>query len=342
MKTIINRFTKLHLRNQQILKNRVVVPPMASETATLDGFVTENTLQHYQKLTLAGAALLTVEYTSVHPTGRSEERQLSIETDAHIEGLSKIAKLIHSSGAISGIQLSHGGGKSEPTLTGEPLMGPSSIAVPVKGREMQNPEPMSLKEIQLWKDSFVAASDRAALAGFDLVELHAAHGYGLNQWLSPITNQREDEYGQDLRGRARLLLEIVCKIRLRHPNILLSVRLPGQDFIDHGLSIPDSILIAQLLEEAGVDIINVSSGIGGWRRPDERPGEGYLVADAARIQGAIKIPVIGVGGIETGCFIDLALREGYLSLAAVGRAILKSPSSWGRAHLSTEGETVCH
>lgn len=341
METQINRFSDLNVGKNKIIKNRVVVPPMASETATNDGFVTSKTLQHYQNLTQAGAGILTVEYTFVHQTGRSEVNQLGISTDAHIDGLSKVAQLIHSSCAIAGIQLSHGGGKSERALTGGALMGPSSIAVPVKGLETEVADPMSREDIKLWKDAFVTASDRAVMAGFDLVELHSAHGYGLNQWLSPITNQRDDEYGRDFAGRTRLLLEIVREIRSRHSQLLISVRVPGQDFLNGGLSIEDSIIIAKSLEEAGVDIINVSSGIGGWRRPAIRVGEGYLVSDAAKIQANIKIPVIGVGGIETGGFIDQALKQGLFSLAAVGRAILSSPKTWGQVNLLNGMENVC-
>lgn len=341
METQITRFSELHIGRNKVIKNRVVVPPMASETATQDGFATPKTFHHYENLAQAGAGLLTVEYTFVHQTGRSEENQLGISTDAHIEGHSKITQLIHSAGSLAGIQLSHGGGKSERTLTGGVLMGPSAIAVPVKGRETEIADPMNHEEIRLWKHSFIAASDRAVTAGYDLIELHSAHGYGLNQWLSPITNQRSDEYGCDLNGRTRLLLEIVREIRIRHPRVLISVRMPGQDFFDGGISNADSIHIAKSLEEAGVDIINVSSGIGGWKRPEARVGEGYLVSDAAKIQAKIKIPVIGVGGIETGCFIDRALSQERFSLAAVGRAILKSPKIWGQNNLSTDKEKIC-
>jgi len=333
MKTLVNRLSSLSLRKNKTLKNRVVVPSMASETATEEGFVTTNTIRHYQNLAEAGAGLLIVEYTFVHPSGRSEKNQLGISTDAHGEGLSKIAKIIRDSGAVAGIQFSHGGSKSERGLTGGVLMGPSAVAVPVKDKQTEIADPMTLEEINLWKDSFIAAADRAVTAGFDLIELHSAHGYGLNQWLSPLTNKRDDIYGRDLNGRARMLLEIVHAIRARHPGLLISVRIPGQDFIEGGLTNADSICIAKSLEDAGVDIINVSSGVGGWRRPALRVGEGYLVSDAAKIQPHIKIPVIGVGGIETGGFIDQALNEGLFSLAAVGRAILKAPKDWGENNL---------
>jgi NADPH2 dehydrogenase len=195
---------------------------------------------------------------------------------------------------------------------------------------------MSAVDIQTWKDAFRSAVERAVKAGFDLVEFHAAHGYGLNQWLSPITNHRNDEYGATIGGRFRLLREIVEDARKSHPELLISVRIPGQDFIENGLSMQDSIQLAKLLEEIGVDFIHVSSGIGGWRRPNQRNGEGYLVAEAEAIQSAVQIPVIGVGGIATGEYIDQSLQAKRFLLAAVGRAILADPMAWACSQMMEE------
>lgn len=147
--------------------------------------------------------------------------------------------------------------------------------------------------------------------------------------------QRCDQYGGKIEKNSRLLIEIVKEIRLQHPDILLSVRMPGQDFIEGGLTIKDTIHIAKSLQNAGVDILNISSGIGGWKRPRTRSGEGYLVEEAAIIQSQVSIPVIGVGGIETGAYIDESLKDKKISLAAVGRAILKDPGAWGKNHLGS-------
>jgi NADPH2 dehydrogenase len=335
MKTdALSRWSPLALPNGKALRNRVVVPPMASQTADENGFVTQKTLAHYQNLSEAQAGLLIAEYTFVDSTGRSEENQLGIQSDAHISGLTALAKSIQKTGALAGIQLTHGGAKSERSLTGGVLMAPSSIAVPVKDRQLETPDAMTSDEIDAWKSAFSSAVDRAVKAGFDLVEFHSAHGYGLNQWLSPITNHRTDSYGATLSGQIRLLLELVKDARARYPGLLISVRIPGQDFIEGGLKIEDSIRVAQALEAAGVSVIHVSSGIGGWRRPSERNGEGYLVSEATRIQAAVQIPVIGVGGIESGTYIDQSLLAHRFSLAAVGRAILKDPKHWGESHLS--------
>jgi NADPH2 dehydrogenase len=212
-------------------------------------------------------------------------------------------------------------------------MSPSGIPVPVKDRRMETPDAMSAAEIGDWKHWFLDSARRASLAGFDILELHSAHGYGLNQWLSPLTNRREDAYGRDAEGRSRLLLELVSEIRAAHPGLLVSVRMPGQDFLDGGMTSAEAIEVARSLEGAGVDLVDVSSGIGGWRRPRDREGEGYLVAEAHAIQASVRAPVIGVGGIRTGAYVDRALDEGRFSLAAIGRAILEDPAGWGKAQL---------
>jgi NADPH2 dehydrogenase len=333
----LNRWSPLKTKRNYVLKNRVVVPPMASETATAAGEASERTIAHYGNLALSGAGLVIVEYTYVHASGRSEENQLGISEDRHIEGLRKVAQIIRrSQGAVAGIQITHSGGKSDSILTAGELMGPSGVTVPVKDRILEAPKKMSAVDIQTWKDAFRSAVERAVKAGFDLVEFHAAHGYGLNQWLSPITNHRNDEYGATIGGRFRLLREIVEDARKSHPELLISVRIPGQDFIENGLSMQDSIQLAKLLEEIGVDFIHVSSGIGGWRRPNQRNGEGYLVAEAEAIQSAVQIPVIGVGGIATGEYIDQSLQAKRFLLAAVGRAILADPMAWACSQMMEE------
>lgn len=323
----IDRFHPLHLRTKT-LTNRVVVPPMASETADELGYVTEKTIEHYRSLARSKAGLVIVEYSYVHSTGKSEEFQLGIDQDDQIRGLRRVALAIKSQGAVAGIQITHAGGKSETIFTGASLPSPSGIVVPVKDKELEVPHQMDQREINLWKDSFLHAADRASEAGFSLIELHAAHGYGLNQWLSPLTNKRTDKY-----QGAQLLYEIVTQIKNALPHLLISIRMPGQDFIPGGLTPEDSLKIALKLEGIGVDIVNISSGIGGWRRPGDRSGEGYLVSEASFIASHLKIPVIGVGGIESAGYIDQILNQKNVALAAVGRAILKDAKLWGETHL---------
>lgn len=330
------RYSKYRFNNGVEAKNRIVVPPMASQTADSLGYVTEKTVAHYECLSLSGAGIVFAEYSYVHPSGKSEPNQLGVHDNGSIEGLAKIAKVIHSSGALAGIQLVHAGGKTLTSISKSELMAPSAVRVPVRSWEPGTPREMQTCDIEAWKKWFEDAAVRAISAGFDFVELHAAHGYGLNQWLSPLTNQRTDEYGGSVKGRSRLLVEIVRGIRSRLPTSLISVRVPGQDHAPGGLTINDMAQTLKLLEAESVDIIHVSSGIGGWQRPGGRQSEGYLVADAALLKKAVALPVIGVGGIESGAVIDQFITERKIDFAAVGRAILKQPSGWRAAHLAPD------
>lgn len=305
--------------------NRLVLPPMASGLATIEGLVTAAQLQHYKRLTQAKPGILFVEYTFVHESGRSEPNQLGIQSDAHIHGLRKIANTIKESGALAGIQLTHSGGKSSRELTGGEMLGAGNIPVPTINNDLESPRSITIEEIPSFQDWFVQAADRAQKAGFDIIELHAAHGYGLNQWLSPITNNRNDIYGGSLTNRSRMLLEIVQKIKQRLPRLTLAVRMPGQDLLPGGITIGEMQTLAKELVSIGVELLDVSSGLGGWRRPRDRRGEGYLIPEAQAIQSVTEAPVIGVGGIRTMAFIEEQLSENRVSFAAIGRAFLENP-----------------
>jgi NADPH2 dehydrogenase len=206
-----SRFDKLDLGRGRRAANRVVVPPMASETAGADGVATAATVDRYARLASSGAGLVFVEYTFVDWSGRSEPNQLGLTSDGHAAALAPVLAAIKARGAVAGLQLTHCGGKTTRDLTGGVLQGPSDVAVPVKDRVTEPTTPMTPDEIRAWKAAFVAAAERGAALGFDVVELHAAHGYGLNQWLSPVTNRRSDEYGGEHEGRARSSASSPCR-----------------------------------------------------------------------------------------------------------------------------------
>jgi len=334
----MNRWSEFEFKNGQTAKNRVVVPPMASQTADQNGFVTAKTLEHYRNLGLSGAGLIFVEYSFVHQSGKGEENQLGVYLDEQVEGLSQISDLLHQAGALAGLQIVHVGGKTSKEVTGQSLIGASSQAVPVKDRIMEKPCEASQDQIEQMIDWYVESSRRAVAAGFDVIELHAAHGYGLNQWLSPITNNRSDQYGGNIYGRSLLLRSLVERIKAFFPDVLLAVRLPAQDHLEGGLRVEDMQWLVKTLETLKVDLIDVSSGLGGWKRPKGKMGQGYLVADAELLKSAVELPVIGVGGIKDGDYIDLALKEQKIDFTAVGRAILKNPGLWRAVNLSSKGK----
>ncbi len=334
------RFRKFEFRNGKVSKNRVVVPPMASQTADIAGSATDATFSHYRKLAASGAGLVFVEYSFIHSSGRGEEHQLGIDSTDKLLGLAKIAQAVHQQGALAGMQIVHVGGKTTLELSGTQPIGASETPVPVKGWQPSIPRQANREDIKNLIQWYTQAAKIAAKAGFDFVELHAAHGYGLNQWLSPLTNQRQDRYGGTMQARARLLLEVSTAIRQETPDLLLAVRLPAQDHLPGGLKIQDMIWVMEQLEKIGCDLIDVSSGLGGWRRPSDRNGQGYLVGDAAALKKHTTLPVIGVGGIESGGFIDEIILEQRVDFAAVGRALLREPKEWGDVHLRQCNETA--
>jgi len=328
-----NRWTNYQFKNGKIAKNRVVVPPMASQTANSLGFVTQKTIQHYEELSKSGAGIVFAEYTYIHQGGKGEPNQLAVDDDSKVGGLKEISRTIHKREALAGLQIVHAGAKTSSALTGLPLLSPSPIPVPVKDHGLETPKSMDANEIEEMIGWYIQAARRAELAGFDIIELHAAHGYGLNQWLSPITNHRNDKFGGDIAGRSCLLLQVVSQIKQLLPNLLVAVRMPAQDHFPQGLLPTDMRWVAKRLENVGVDLIDVSSGIGGWRRPRGINGQGYLVSDADQIKQAVALPVIGVGGIQEGSFIDKILLEQKIDFAAIGRAILKAPILWKEKNL---------
>lgn len=327
------RFKKFTFKNGKTALNRVVVPPMASQTGDSSGYVTSRTVDHYKNLAMSHAGLVFVEYGFIHPSGRGEENQLGVDSDDKIEGLSKIAKTIQENGSLAGLQIVHVGGKTTANLAGGQPLGPSAISVPVKGWEPDLPRAAEVQEIEMLNEWYLQAAIRAAKAGFDFVELHAAHGYGFNQWLSPLTNHRTDEFGGGIEKRAKHLLSVVENIKKMIPSILLAVRIPAQDHLPGGLTNSEMAWVAQHLADRGVDLVDVSSGLGGWRRPDNRTEQGYLVNEAALFKKLLKIPIVGVGGILDAAAIDQFLLDGKVDFTAVGRAILKDPHGWGLNHL---------
>lgn len=307
------------------LRSRLVLPPMASGTADEGGFVTAAMLAHYRRIVGGRHGLAFVEYSHVHPAGRSEPHQLGACAPAHAPGLAALAAVIREAGALPGIQLTHAGGKTEAALIGRPPIGASALPIPAHGGDLAPPEPMAAADIAELADAFVAAARMAEAAGFAAIEVHAAHGYFFNQWLSPLTNRRDDAHGGSMANRARLLLDLVARLRaVLRPTTLLSLRFPGQDRLPGGLTPADTTWLARAAGARGVDVLDVSSGLGGWRRQRDQRGEGYLVADAAALRRATGLPVIGVGGVESLDYAREALAE--VDFLAVGRAILANPA----------------
>ncbi len=297
------------------LKNRIVMPPMGTNLATTEGAVTDDLVEHYVRHSKA-LGLLIVEHSCVSLDGRLSERQLGIYEDGLVPGLEKLSSSVHATGTPVVIQINHAGGRASKEITGMQPVAPSPT---------ENARGLQGKEIEALAEAFASAAKRAMRAGFDGVEIHGAHGFLLNQFFSPLANRRRDKYGGPLENRMRLPLEIVAGVKEQVGGRLLLYRLGSDDLDPEGTQIEDSKKFAVKLEEAGVDILDVSGGLCGSRPAHLQDRQGYFIPQAQQIKKVVDIPVIGVGGITEPEYANKLIKEGQVDLVAVGRGLLNDP-----------------
>ncbi|MQY81311.1 MAG: hypothetical protein GH158_03620, partial [Dehalococcoidia bacterium] len=276
------------------LKNRVVMPPMVTRYAADDGFVTERIRDYYGARARGGAGLIIVEATYVHRQGWAFPNQLGISDDKFVTGMSELVDVVHKRGAKIGIQIHHGGRQTKEALGGLQPVAPSPL--PMAGGEM--PREMTVEEIAETVAYFAEAAIRAQKAGFDGVELHAAHGYLIDQFLSPTSNKRDDEYGGDLHRRARFLLEVIAAVKEAvGDDYPVWCRMDGKEYGVEGITLEDARQTARLAEDAGLAAIHVSAW--GPESPTNRTTPTFtpvVIEDLAEgIKKVVSIPVIAVG-----------------------------------------------
>ncbi|MHB8840238.1 MAG: oxidoreductase [Candidatus Aquicultor sp.] len=307
------------------LKNRIVLPPMQMNKATPEGDVTDALIEHYVARAHGGVGLIIIEHTFVMPNGRLSTRQLGLYRDEQIPGFRRLADAIHAEGVPCVVQLNHAGARTTIEIIGEQPVAPSAVPLPTGG---EVPRELSDDEIVDITTAFADAADRVKKAGFDGVEIHGAHGFLLNEFASPLTNKRNDQYGNDLTGRMRFPLEIIQAVHdTIGPKHLLLYRLGADDMLPGGITIDDGTEMAKLVVNAGVKIVDVSGGLCGSSPPGMTPG--FFIPQAAKVRQSVDVPVIGVGMITTGELADDVIRDGDVDLVAVGKAILKNPN-WPR------------
>jgi NADPH2 dehydrogenase len=315
-------FDKLNIKSLT-LQNRLVLPPMRSGKAASNGEVTNELIEHYLSLS-DGPGLVIVEHTYIMDSGRSQG-QLGITCAEQISGLSRLTKAIHSRGASTVLQINHVGSTASSKVTGTQPVGPSAVIHP-RSREKEMPKAMTKKEIEEVIQAFAQAAEHASEVGFDGVEVHCAHGYLNSQFMSPITNQRQDEYGGSPENRIRLAAQSVQAIRkVVGEDYPVFCRFGAQDYVPGGLELSDSTVMAKLLVKAGVDVIDVSGGMCGIEPPGEKM-QGFFIPDAEALKKATGAILIGVGGITDPHFADEAIRKNRVDLVAVGRSMLKDPA----------------
>ncbi|MDE8562485.1 NADPH dehydrogenase NamA [Anoxybacillus rupiensis] len=313
------------------LKNRIVMSPMCMYACdTQDGTVRNWHLIHYPARAVGQVGLIIVEATAVTPQGRISERDLGIWSDDHVKGLQSLTALVQEQGAKIGIQLAHAGRKA--MIEGE-IIAPSALPF---NEKMQTPREMTKTDIEETIQAFQDGARRAKQAGFDVIEIHAAHGYLINEFLSPLSNKRTDEYGGTFDNRYRFLGEVIAAVREVWDGPLF-VRVSACDYHTEGLTVEDYIKYAKRMKEDGVDLVDVSSGAVVPASIDSYPG--YQVPFAEAIRNGADIATGAVGLITSGRQAEEILRNKRADLIFIGRELLRDPY-WPRTAANELGVSI--
>jgi len=319
------------------IKNRIVMPPMTTRTADAEGFVTDDSVAYYMARVRGGTGLITVEMASPEKCGRHRRHEVGIYDDRFIPGLTRLVGEIHSGGAKASIQLGHGGGHTRLDICGETPVAPSAIPHPVFEitDETIIPKEMRLDDIGFTIAGFAAAAVRAEKAGFDCVEIHAAHGYLISQFLNGFENRRTDAYGGSLENRARFGLEVLAAVKaaVRIPVIF---RLSVDDYFPEGLAFPEGRQVAAWAAIAGADALHIAAGhyrslpSAARMIPPMRYPDATFLAYAAEIkkdlgERDLAVPVIAVGRLGDPAVAADAIASGKADFVALGRTLIAEP-----------------
>lgn len=312
----------------QVLQTRIIMPPCATYLSTEDGKVTEKLLAYYgARAANPHVSLITTEHCFIEPRGRAKEKQLSIASDEDLDGLRALTDTIHKNGAKAVAQLNHAGSATSAAVIGQTPVSSSSVCLPVVPMLGDGAIPLELTKEMIREivRAFADAAARAKAAGYDGAEIHSAHSYLLNQFYSPLSNHRTDEYGGNLENRVRFHREVITAVREAvGQDFLLSIRLGGCDYMDDGSTIEDSTAAAKIFQDTGVDMISVSGGMCRYMRPGhEEPG--YFQDMSREIRKAVSIPVLLTGGVKTLADAETLLADGAADLIGVGRELMKDP-----------------
>ncbi len=315
------------------LANRIVMSPMC-QYSSVDGFLNDWHFVHLAARAVGGAALVLTEAAAVSPEGRISPSDLGIWNDAHIGAFARTIRFVKGEGSAIGMQLAHAGrkGSTHPPFAGHGAVTPAEggwqpigpTAAPFS-ENFPVPRAMTIADIAEVVAEFRRAAERAQLAGFDLVEIHAAHGYLIHEFLSPLTNTRTDEYGGSFENRIRFCLEIVDAVREVWPERLpLFIRLSCTDWSAGGWDIEQTVELARRLAGRGIDLIDCSSG-GNLAHATIPLGPGYQVPFAERVRREASIPTGAVGLITAPAEADAVIREERADLVLLARELLRDP-----------------
>jgi dimethylglycine catabolism A len=315
------------------IRNRVVMPPMTTRTADEEGHVTDDTLAYYLARARGGVGLITIEMASPEKAGRHRRREVGIYDDRFLPGLTRLVGEIHRAGAKASIQLGHGGGHTRIDICGETPIAPSAIPHPVYETTFETivPEEMTKARIDATIAAHATAAVRARTAGFDCVEVHAAHGYLISQFHAPFENRRSDMYGGSLENRARFGLEVLRTVKAAVPGMPVIYRLSVEDFFPGGLPFDEGRQIAVWAAQAGADALHVTAGH--YRSlpsaqivlPPMTFPDATFLDFAASVKRAVPVPVIAVGRLGDPAIATAAVASGKTDFIALGRTLIADP-----------------
>ena len=315
------------------IPNRIVMPPMTTRTADAEGFVTDDTMAYYLARARGGVGLITIEMASPEKAGRHRRHEIGIYDDRFLPGLTRLVDAIHRAGSKASIQLGHGGGHTRRDICGETPIAPSAIPHPVYETTFETivPEAMSKARIGETIAAHAAAAMRAQKAGFDCIEVHAAHGYLISQFHAPFENRRTDEYGGSLENRARFGLEVLRAVKAAAHGMPVIYRLSVEDFFDGGLVFSEGREIAIWAAEAGADALHITAGH--YRSlpsaqivlPPMTYPDATFVHFAANVKKAVRVPVIAVGRLGDPATATAAVAAGEMDFIALGRTLIADP-----------------
>jgi 2,4-dienoyl-CoA reductase-like NADH-dependent reductase (Old Yellow Enzyme family)/thioredoxin reductase len=307
-------------------RNRLVMPPMGTNLATENGEVTDTQIRYYEERALGGVGVVIVEIGGVDPGGRAIPRQIGLWDDKFIPGLTRLSSAIKNAGALAVIQIHHAGRQTSTAITGSQPVAPSPLPCPVN-QEM--PRVLTIDEIKGLVSAFGEAARRAMLAGFDAVEVHGTHGYLINQFLSPYSNHREDEYGGSFENRLRFALEILAAVREKtRPDYPILFRINGDEYVEGGIGLEDAKEMAKRFIQAGVAAIHVSAGVYGSPAPNVPvmgTPAGPLLHLAEGIKSVSNVPIIAVAKIHEPDFAEEVLEQGKADFISLGRGLICDP-----------------
>ena len=310
------------------LNSRIIMPPIATSKSTEDGKVTEELIKYYgERAANSHVGMIITEHSYISLQGKARENQMSIASDDDVAGLSKIVAEIHKHGTKAIAQLNHAGGAAPTRVTGCVPVSASGITPPTRipMGDGVTPEALSVEEIAGIVKDFAAAAKRAKASGYDGVEIHSAHAYLLNQFYSPLINQRTDEYGGSLDNRLRIHREVIAAVRKAVGNkFVIALRLGGCDYREGGSTIEDSVYAAKVFEKAGINLLDISGGLCFFMR-EGHDEPGYFQDMTSEIKKEVSIPVLLTGGVKTLADAEELLEKGAADLIGVGRELMKNP-----------------